>query len=385
MKDRHVGLEQELFLVDEEGVLSNRADEFLGRCHELAEAGGQDPDHFAPECARSLVEVSTPPAASVDSLADEYLANLRLALRAARDLGLRLYPLATYPLPVVPDMRDELHYRIQSYTMGREKFLHAGRCAGVHLHLEVAPETIDPRIGVSYEAPVTAREELLNVYNLVTALDPATIALTRSTPFYEGELQDVTARTAYYRGSPDFAPFGLYANLAAVGGLRPYAEETEDLVGLQFSRYREWLAAMDRAGVGRQLFEEAGDGLLEAAWNPVRLNPHGTVELRGLDGVGEKLPHSRPGHGPSNNRRGRTSLRRRPGRKAYGRGGNPGGRRSFLEGPGPGVRRGETLPGSGNIRGGEPGGKCVFGLYLRVRGGNSDLPVLPQVQRAPNA
>ncbi len=284
MKDRQVGLEQELFLVDDEGVLCNRADEFLDRCHELANEEGQDPDRFAPECAKSLVEVSTPPAASVDELADEYLGSLRLALRAARDLGLRLYPLATYPLPVTPDMREELHYRIQAYTMGRERFLHAGRCAGVHLHLEVAPGTIDPQVGVSYESSAAAREELLNVYNLVTALDPAIIALTRSSPFYEGELQEVTARTAYYRGSPDFATMGLYADLAAVGGLRPYARGTEDLVELQFNRYREWLAAMDRAGIGRRLYEEAGDGLLDAAWNPVRLNAHGTVELRGIDG-----------------------------------------------------------------------------------------------------
>lgn len=130
MKDHRIGLEQELFLVNEEGVISNRADEFLGRCHELAEAEGLDPDHFEPECARSLVEVSTPPVESMEELADVYLAGLRLALRAARDLGLRLYPLATYPLPVAPDMRDELHYRIQAQTMGREKFLHAGRCAG---------------------------------------------------------------------------------------------------------------------------------------------------------------------------------------------------------------------------------------------------------------
>ena len=284
MEDRRVGLEQELFLVDDEGTLSDRADDLLGRCHELAEAEGRDPDHFAPECARNLVEVSTPPTESVSALADEYLGSLRIGLRAARDLGLRLYPLATYPLPVTPDMRNELHYRIQAYTMGQERFLHAGRCAGVHLHLEVAPGTIDPQVGVSYQAPVAAREELLNVYNLATALDPVIIALSRSSPFYEGGLQEVTARTAYYRGSPDFASSGLYADLAAVGGLRPYARSAEDLVELQFDRYREWLAAMQRAGIGRRLYEEAGDGLLDAAWNPVRLNPHGTVELRGIDG-----------------------------------------------------------------------------------------------------
>ena len=66
--------------------------------------------------------------------------------------------------------------------------------------------------------------------------------------------------------------------------MRPYAGSVEELVRLQFSRYRAWLGAMDRAGVDRQLFFETGGGLLSgSSWNPVRLNPQGTVELRGLD------------------------------------------------------------------------------------------------------
>jgi carboxylate-amine ligase len=41
---------------------------------------------------------------------------------------------------------------------------------------------------------------------------------------------------------------------------------------------------MDRAGVDRKLFFEMGGGLLKASsWNPVRLNPLGTIELRGID------------------------------------------------------------------------------------------------------
>lgn len=279
-----MGMEQEFFLVDEGGVPSNRADEFLARCREAAEAGGRDPDHFAPECVRNLVEVSTSPAYSLEELADDYLGNLKVALEAARGLGLRLYPLATYPLPFVPSLREEQHYELQSRTMGAERFLHAGRCAGVHLHVEVEPEIVDPQVGVAYSSTSLARKELLDVYNLITALDAAIIALTRSSSFYEGEAHEVAARTAYYRGSPDFAPHGLYAGLQAVGGLRPYAGSVQELVALKFDRYHAWLSAMDRAGVDRRLFREAGNGLLDAAWNPVRVNEQGTVELRGVDG-----------------------------------------------------------------------------------------------------
>lgn len=284
MQERRVGLEQEFFLVDEDGVISNRADEFLQKCGALAGEEGLDPGCFEPECAKSLVEISTPPATSLEELSGLYLDSLGVALRSAGEIGLRLYPLATYPLPFTPDLRDETHYRIQSMTLGPEKFLHAGRCAGAHLHLEVAPNTVDSLVGVAYDSTPEARQELLNAYNLATALDPAIIALTRASPFYEGQLTEIAARTAYYRGSPWLAPYGLYGELEEVGGLRPYAEDAARLVDLQFGRYHAWLSAMDRSGVDRRLFFEAGDGMLEAAWNPVRLNAHGTVELRGIDG-----------------------------------------------------------------------------------------------------
>jgi len=279
-----VGLEQEFFLVDEYGVLSNQADEFLALCREAAKVSGRDPNSFAPECAKSMVEINTPPVHSFKELSSQYLESLQLALNAGRELELRLYPLATYPLSVKPMIRDELPYWLQASVVGQDRFAHAGRCAGVHLHLQVQPGTTDPRVGVSYGTTGAAQEELLNLYNLATAFDAATIALTRSCPFYEGMADGTAMRTAHYRGDPDLAPYGLYAWLQKVGGLLPYADCVEKLVEQQFARYYTWLEAMDHVRVARQLFFEIGGSLLESSsWNPVRLNRKGTVELRGMD------------------------------------------------------------------------------------------------------
>ncbi|MFL9453615.1 MULTISPECIES: hypothetical protein [Nostocales] len=52
---RRIGLEQEFFLVDEVGQLSNRADEFLQGCHLMAEAEGLNPNYFVPEFVKSIV------------------------------------------------------------------------------------------------------------------------------------------------------------------------------------------------------------------------------------------------------------------------------------------------------------------------------------------
>lgn len=280
--DRRFGLEQEFFLVEESGSPSDRADEFLAVCKE---ATGREGDRacVAPEFVKGLVEVSTLPVRSLAALEREYLRNLSLALRAARSLGLRLYPLGTYPLPLRPAMRDDPDYEVQVRTVGPERFVHAGRCAGTHLHLELPSGTVAADTGISAAASAISQEEALNLYNLATALDPALILLTRSCPFYEGLSPGLSPRTVHYRGSAAFGWEGVYTELPMVGALLPYAESVEHLVHQQVDRYRTWLEAMDRAGVERRLFVESGGDLLRPAWNPVRLNRQGTVELRGMD------------------------------------------------------------------------------------------------------
>jgi gamma-glutamyl:cysteine ligase YbdK (ATP-grasp superfamily) len=277
--DRRAGLEQEFFLVENSGHPSERADEFLKRCRE--ESGGRV--CFAPEFVLGLVEVNTPPVYTRYELERAYAQNLRIALRTARSLGLRLYPLGTYPLPLEPAVRDGLDYRVQVNTVGPERFEDAGRCAGTHLHLELQAGTIDEGEGISAAASAAAREEVSNIYNLATALDPALVALTRSCPFFEGRKTGLAVRTVHYRGSAIFGWEGVYKDLPQVGALLPYAEDAEHLIRQQFDRYEAWLSAMDRAGVQRRDFVEAGGDLLRPAWNPVRLNRQGTLELRGMD------------------------------------------------------------------------------------------------------
>ena len=276
-----MGLEQEYFLVDRKGALCDLADPFLWECREEARAEGLDPHCFQGESVMGLVEITTPPSHGVEEIISHYLSNLELALGVASELGLALYPLGTYPLPINPVLRDDPGYRVKASVLGRNSFSHAGRCAGAHLHLEVPAGTVWPDVKAALDAPAAAQRELLGLYNLATALDPALVALSRACPFYEGKVDGFAARTVHYRGILGFD--GLYAGLREVGGLSAYAGRVEDLVDQQRARYRAWFSAMDLAGVERRLFAQAGGNLHRASWNPVRLSHHGTVEIRSMD------------------------------------------------------------------------------------------------------
>lgn len=281
--DRRAGLEQEFLLVDPEGRVSDGADAFLRSCREVAREAGADASVFSGECTFGMVEVRSGPHRDFASLREEYLTNLGLAVRAGREVGLRLYPLGTYPLPLTPRFRPEDRYRAQLRTLGEERFMPAGKCIGVHLHVEIPPGVVDREEVISQSAPLEGLSELVRVYNLMTALDPALISLTRSCPYYEGRMTELAARTAFYRGSRKFGWEGVYTELPELGGLHPYAGNAEELVDRQLEGKEAWLRAMRRAGTDREL-KAMSKSILDLCWRPVRVSQQNTVEVRSLDG-----------------------------------------------------------------------------------------------------
>lgn len=279
-REVRLGVEHEMFVVDERGAIAPVAELLLEVCRNEAPSRGLDPGCFEAECSGHLVEIKTPPCDSMQELSQVYLESLRLATEAARGLGLRLYPLGTYPLPVAPAARLHPYYEMKSRVLGQDRFAHACRCAGLHIHLEAPPGSLRPDGAPSLRARREQREGLLDLYNLATALDPALVALGRSCPFYEGAREPGAARTLRYRGG--FGVEAVYERLPEVGGLRPYAGSFHELRSTGRRTRRVWRSALADAGVPRKA-RRADGSLQDGSWNPVRLTRHGTVELRSPD------------------------------------------------------------------------------------------------------
>jgi hypothetical protein len=160
--DRSIGLDHRFFLVEESGEPSARSDEFLERSRETSKREG-GPACLAPEFVKGLVEVNTPRCALWRPWMKS-TRNVRLALRSAREIGLMLYPLGTYPLPLEPTVREELDYRVQVRTVGPERFMDAGGCARTHLHLELRAGTVDTEHVLAPAASEGTRQRLLDLY-----------------------------------------------------------------------------------------------------------------------------------------------------------------------------------------------------------------------------
>ena len=274
-------------------------------------------------------------------------------MRTARSLGLRLYPLGTYPLPLEPAVRDGLDYRVQVNTVGPERFLDAGRCAGTHLHLELQAGTVDEGAGISATASAAAREEVSNIYNLATALDPALVALTRSCPFFEGRKTGLAVRTVHYRGSATFGWEGVYRDLPQVGALLPYAEDAEHLIRQQFDRYKAWLSGHGPGRRTETLLRRGGRRPAQAGLEPRASQPPGNA---GAARHGQQLPRGNADCG------GHYPPRRGPHQAGWPRS-SAGRRGAGFEVTGDVLR----VPGFGRL-----GGEL---LYAAVTGGASDETV----------
>ena len=104
----------------------------------------------------------------------------------------------------------------------------------------------------------------------------------QSSPFVQGKFVAKDSRTVLYR---DGIPFGHkeanHFNYPILGKLPPYEHTVSDLMNTTNQRMQIYKTAMEEKGLKTKNIKESDK--LKFAWNPVRINRLGTLEIRGLD------------------------------------------------------------------------------------------------------
>ena len=237
-------IEVEYWVVDEDGRLADP-----GNLVDATEGAER-------EFVEPLLEVKTTPCETTAELREELFDRLGAVLRAARDSGRGLVPLAT---PLVEEEIEDLpaeRTRLQDRIVG-ETFEYVRHCAGTHIHVEQCP---------GHE---------IAQFNTLTALDPA-LALVNSAPYYAGDRLAPGARSRLYR-------WMAYDGLSNQGELLPYIADREEWSRRVERGYESFVDAGVAAGVDQTHIENVFD-TADAIWVPVQLREEfGTVEWRSPD------------------------------------------------------------------------------------------------------
>ncbi len=273
-----LGFELELFTIDSSGAISSKVDSIL------SQVTRKEFPHLKKECAKNMLEVIGSPFPSVHGAMNDLMTHVEFASYVAEKEKLLLCPLSCYPGVFAPSMRKEKLYRIKERIFGPRKFQIAGRCIGFHCHTDLPHGIFDDEVrALQLLVGAKVRDAMVNSYNLMIAADPIFSTFAQSSPYYQGRYLGKDSRIIMYRGGSDLGnPYGLYAKFEELGGLPPYKLTVLGLHDLITSRYDAWKSALIKAGINLKTLSLYGS-VLETSWNPIKVNPHGTLEQRGMD------------------------------------------------------------------------------------------------------
>lgn len=278
-KTLRFGIEFELFTLDEKGHMANGADQLIARVKK------QYPHiDIKRECGKNMIEITTPPETDVPTAMIRAMEDFEAVAVCAAEQKLVLYAYGTYPGAFTPEFHSHKRYRAQQKILGKQRFSIAGRCIGLHIHYSLPWGVFD---GIKKIVKPLIRSKnmqaMVDTYNLCIAMDPALFTLAQSSPFYQGKYLAKDSRVIMYRGGKELdSPDGLYANLPQFGALQQYKTTSTDILSLIAERFVEWGEILKSVGRSITMFSKHGS-ILDNTWNPVKINAHGTMEIRGMD------------------------------------------------------------------------------------------------------
>ncbi|MFH1978435.1 MAG: glutamate-cysteine ligase family protein [Candidatus Aenigmatarchaeota archaeon] len=279
VKKIRLGLEAEMFVLNEEGDVVNTADVLL----KSVKKNYLDIT-IKKEAGKNMLELTSFPHVTIQDTVLNIIRSFEGLLLSAETEGYKIFTLGTYPGVFAPEMRPDKPYKIKEQIFGKTRFAIAGRCIGFHCHYTLPWGVFDPNTKhIKNLKDSKNKENMVNSYNLLIAMDPGLTTFMQSSPFYQGRYMGKDSRMIVYRGGPVFNyPQGLYAQFQNFGALQPYKHTSTDLIHLISKKHNMWKDVLKKADIKFRVFAKHGS-ILDTTWNPVKINANGTIEQRGMD------------------------------------------------------------------------------------------------------
>jgi len=270
-----IGAELEFFILDNEGKISFNSDHFIKK---------SNPEiNIKKECAKNMIEINTDPKATLSSFIEELSKKLKLLVEIIERDDNKIFYFSTYPGCFEPIMRKTRDYNVKEKIFGKENWLISGRCIGFHFHCNLPEKIFDKKqkfIRLPFDFKIN--QNVIDTYNLIVAADPVLSTFMQSSPFYQGKRYGKDSRIMFYRGNEFFGVKGLYTNFQDFGTLPSYKHIITDISYRSEDVFQNWSSMTKKLGMRLKTLVFYGS-MLETNWGPLRVNPHGTFELRGMD------------------------------------------------------------------------------------------------------
>ncbi|MBD3164124.1 hypothetical protein GF323_02915 [Candidatus Woesearchaeota archaeon] len=279
LKKSKSGEEVEFFILDNRGHMVNEAPNLirLGK-RKYPEL------RLDKEAGQNMIETSSFPSVNVLRTFVFLMENIKKLIELADQHGYLIYPNATYPGRIEPKITQTPRYREQTMLFGEKRQKWAALICGFHYHYTLPKGVFDFQKRFLKESKNSKlKQALIDSYNLAISFDPVVTALLQSSPFVQGQYLAKDSRLLIYRGGRKLGFMeGKYAKHQQLGGLPPYKQTLNDLVFSLKKRQSRWKEMMEKKGLDPKKSIK-GTNILDYTWNPIRINPLGTLELRGMD------------------------------------------------------------------------------------------------------
>ena len=278
MEKYTAGLELEQFLIDSKGKISFSQQKILRQLKKKYHG-----NHYQKEVGMHMLEFGSKPSVSIPETFRSMLKEIKFAKEMVEENGLKLFPFASYPGEYDPEIHSHVWYELKMKILGEDKFKISGLCTGFHFHFSMPKKTFDTKSKfIVASKDLLENQKMVSSYNMLIAADPALTTLMQSSPYIQGKFLAKDSRMLFYRGGENLNYEGLYSRFQSFGGLQSYITTIHEIIERVEKRYLLWKSALLEHGFDVDLIRRYGRKL-DYAWNPVKVNKHGTFEQRGMD------------------------------------------------------------------------------------------------------